>query len=210
MKLVSRAATTAAAISGIALLAGTTSPGFALELETSKVPIVSTPQLQVEQTLPPGSDTPTEEQAPAAEAAAPVAFASLADAVAAQAMPADIDEELRCLAIGVYFEARSESQSGQLAVAEVILNRVDSPRFPNTVCGVLKQPGQFSFVRGGKLPAVDTTRPMWRNAVAIAQVARDQHWQSPAADAMFFHARRVAPGWRLAKVASVGNHVFYR
>lgn len=83
-----------------------------------------------------------------------VAYGTLAAAVAAQAIPDTIDEELQCMAGAIYFEAKGEPLSGQLAVAEVILNRSKSGRFPKTVCSVVKQPGQFSFVRGGRVPTI--------------------------------------------------------
>lgn len=140
------------------------------------------------------------------------AYVSLAAAVADQDMPdADaMDEQLRCLATGVYFESKGEPLSGQLAVAKVIINRSKSGRFPSSVCGVLLQPHQFSFVRGGRLPAVNTSSQAWRTAVAVAQVAQDDDWSNPVPGALYFHARYVSPGWRMARVGTVGNHIFYR
>lgn len=119
--------------------------------------------------------------------------------------------ELECLAAGVYFEAKSEPLVGQLAVGEVIANRANSGgRFPSTYCGVLFQRGQFSFVRGRSWPAVNRSGRQWHNAVAIAKIV-DQDLKDSAADnALFFHARRVSPGWRLKRVAAIGNHIFYR
>ena len=99
--------------------------------------------------------------------------------------------------------------SGQLAVAEVILNRMKSGRFPKSICSVVTQPGQFSFVRGGRVPVI-ANNAAYRTAVAVARVAIDDAWDSPAANAMYFHARRVSPGWRMTKIAAIGNHVFYR
>lgn len=138
-------------------------------------------------------------------------FASLSDAVAAQDHPEDEgeDSELRCLAVGVYYEAKSEPLAGQLAVAEVILNRSNSGRFASSTCGVLTQRGQFSFVRGGKIPT-PPANAQWRKAMAVAQVARKDLWESPAEDALYFHARYVSPGWKRPRVATVGNHIFYR
>lgn len=136
-------------------------------------------------------------------------YATLAAAVAAQ--PATIDdEELNCVAIGVYYESKGEPLTGQLAVADVILNRTKSGRFPASACGVLTQRSQFSFVKGGRLPDVDTSRPAWKTAVAIARIARNDLWKSPAEGALFFHARRVSPNWGKTRVASLGNHIFYR
>jgi len=137
-------------------------------------------------------------------------FASLAAAVDAHHGTDDIDEELRCLATGVYFESKGEPLAGQLAVADVILNRSQSGRFPGSVCSVLTQRGQFSFVRGGKLPSVNQGSKAWKTAVAVARVAQAEAWESPTDGALFFHARYVSPRWRLSKVGSVGNHVFYR
>ncbi|UZK65239.1 cell wall hydrolase [Sphingomonas sp. M1-B02] len=135
-------------------------------------------------------------------------FASLSAAVAAQDADAS-DREINCLAVGVYYEAKSEPLAGQLAVAEVILNRTTSGRFPKSVCGVLTQRGQFSFVRGGQIPT-PPANAQWRKALAVAQVAQKDLWDSPAPRALFFHASHVRPGWKRPHVATVGNHIFYR
>ena len=118
--------------------------------------------------------------------------------------------ELECLAAGVYFEAKSESLAGQLAVGEVIVNRANSRRFPSSYCGVLFQRGQFSFVRGKSYPSIPRASRQWQTAVAIARIADQELHQSAVSDALFFHAKRVQPRWRLTRVGSVGNHVFYR
>ena len=119
--------------------------------------------------------------------------------------------ELDCLATGIYFEAKSEPLAGQLAVGQVIANRADSGgRFPSTYCGVLFQRGQFSFVHGSSLPHVAHSNRQWQTAVAVAKIV-DQHLKdSPVGNALFFHARYVSPGWHLKRVASIGNHVFFR
>ncbi len=147
--------------------------------------------------------------APAIPAEAVSQFASLDAAVAAQDDGVS-DDELNCLAVAVYFESKGEPLSGQLAVADVILNRTRSGRFPRSVCSVLTQPGQFSFVRGGRMPEVDQNRRAWRTAVAVARVASKALWDSPAEGALFFHARHLSPKWGRNRVASIGNHVFYR
>jgi spore germination cell wall hydrolase CwlJ-like protein len=119
--------------------------------------------------------------------------------------------ELECLATGIYFESKSEPLAGQLAVGKVIANRAQSGgRFPSTYCGVLFQRGQFSFVHGGRLPSVPRTSRQWQTAVAMAKIVDQRLQQSSAGNALFFHARYVSPGWRLKRVASIGNHVFYR
>ena len=119
--------------------------------------------------------------------------------------------ELECLAVGIYFESKSEPLAGQLAVGEVIANRANSNgRFPSTYCGVLFQRGQFSFIRGKSLPSVPRASRQWQTAVAVAKIVDQDLKDSAVGNAMFFHAKHVSPGWRLKRVASVGNHVFYR
>jgi spore germination cell wall hydrolase CwlJ-like protein len=119
--------------------------------------------------------------------------------------------ELECLATGVYFEAKSEPLAGQLAVGQVIANRAQSGgRFPSTYCGVLFQRGQFSFVHGRSLPSVPHSNRQWQTAVAVAKIVDQGLKESSVGDALFFHARYVAPGWRAKRIASIGNHIFYR
>lgn len=161
--------------------------------------------------LKPATDaTPDEVALSTTPAPAPgLAYASLAAAVAAQDAPGAMSSELECLAGAVYFESKGEPLSGQLAVAEVIINRTTSGRFPTSICSVVKQPGQFSFVRGGRIPAV-SANTQYRTATAIAKVALADAWDSPASKALYFHARRVSPNWGKARVAMIGNHVFFR
>ena len=119
--------------------------------------------------------------------------------------------EVECLAAGVYFESKSEPLAGQLAVGQVIANRAHSGgRFPSSYCGVLFQRGQFSFVRGHSWPSINRSGRQWQNAVAIAKIVDQDLKDSAANNALFFHARRVSPGWGLKRVASIGNHIFYR
>lgn len=136
---------------------------------------------------------------------------SLAQLVAQQDMPAELDRETECLAASVYFEAKGEPLEGQLAVAEVVKNRASSGgRFPASICQVVFQKGQFHFVRGGGFPPIAKASHAWREAVAIAQIELDDEWDSRASKALFFHASRVSPGWNKVRVAQLGNHVFYR
>jgi spore germination cell wall hydrolase CwlJ-like protein len=119
--------------------------------------------------------------------------------------------ELECLATGIYFEAKSEPLAGQLAVGQVIANRAESGgRFPPSYCGVLFQRGQFSFIRGRSLPSVNRANKQWQTAVAMAKIVDQDLKESPVGDALFFHARYVSPGWRMKRVAAIGNHIFYR
>lgn len=119
--------------------------------------------------------------------------------------------ELECLAVGIYFEAKSEPLTGQLAVGQVIANRANSgKRFPSSYCGVLFQRGQFSFVRRGTYPYISRSSRQWQTAVAVAKIVDQDLHDSAVPNALFFHARRVNPRWRLTRVGTVGNHVFYR
>lgn len=119
--------------------------------------------------------------------------------------------ELECLATGIYFEAKSEPLAGQLAVGQVIANRTTSGgRFPSTYCGVLFQHGQFSFVHGHSLPHVSHDNRQWQTAVGIAKIVDERLKDPVVGNALFFHARSVSPGWHLKRVASIGNHVFFR
>mgnify|MGYP001618108217 CR=1 FL=1 len=135
---------------------------------------------------------------------------SLAELVATQPHPEDLSSELNCLAGAIYFEAKGESLAGQLAVGRVIVARSKSGRFPGSYCGVVFQPSQFSFVRGGALPFIKKQSVDWKEAVAVAQIAHDGTWRSPVEGALFFHAAYVSPGWRLTRLARVDNHIFYR
>jgi len=123
-----------------------------------------------------------------------------------------LDEELSCVATAVYFEARGEPFDGQLAVAEVILNRARSGRYPSTYCGVVKQPAQFSFVRRGQFPRINEQSAAWGYAQSIARIAGKQLVEALPNDVLWYHADYVAPGWghRLSKVEKIGAHIFYR
>ena len=145
------------------------------------------------------------------DAPEPVNASSLRELVASMPTDADLDEQLECLAGAIYFEARGEPLVGQLAVAEVIVNRAASGRFPASYCGVVTQKSQFSFVRGGRIPAAPTGSTLYQRARAIAQIAHRDLWSSEARDTMFFHASHVSPGWNGKKMAArIGNHLFYR
>ncbi len=136
--------------------------------------------------------------------------ASLAETVAKLRSTEAGSRELECLAGAIYFEAKSESLAGQLAVGHVIANRANSGRFPSSYCGVVYQRSQFSFVRGRSMPHIPRASRDWEEAVAIARIVDQQLHPSPVGKALFFHARRVSPRWRLTRVATLGNHVFYR
>jgi spore germination cell wall hydrolase CwlJ-like protein len=138
--------------------------------------------------------------------------ASLDDLVTRFAAADTAGGEQNCLANAVYFEARGEPLRGQLAVAEVVLNRAASGRFPGTLCGVVAQPAQFSFVRHGRIPQADRTSEAWRRAVAIARIALQNVAPRQVPETcLWYHADYVSPGWghRLAQTARIGLHIFY-
>ena len=118
--------------------------------------------------------------------------------------------EIECLASAIYFESKSEPLAGQLAVGEVIANRAKSGRFASTYCGVVFQRGQFSFVRGHAMPGIARSGAQWKTAVAVAQIVDAKLKSSSAPRALFFHAARVSPAWHATRVATIGNHIFYR
>jgi len=123
-----------------------------------------------------------------------------------------LSEQMRCLAGTVYFESRGEPLAGQLAVAQVVINRAEDRRWPASYCGVVYQRSQFSFVRGGRMPNINTSSAAWTRAKAVARIAHDGLWESEAADAVYFHANYVQPRWSRAKtrLAQIDTHVFYR
>jgi spore germination cell wall hydrolase CwlJ-like protein len=138
----------------------------------------------------------------------PRSLPEMVEQLAAAEVP---DEEQHCLAGAVYFEARGEPIEGQLAVAEVVLNRTQSKKYPDSICAVVKQPWQFSFVRNGKFPEIDKDSKAWRKAVAVARIAREKLDQKLSRDVLWYHADYVAPVWRKAldKEAKIGLHIFY-
>ena len=134
--------------------------------------------------------------------------------LASQADPTG-DEQWQCLKTALYFEARGETLKGQFAVAEVILNRVDSPAYPKTVCGVVGQGGhgscQFSY-------NCDGARDVMADAEAadlagrIARVMLDGAPRGLTVGATHFHTRAVRPNWAnsFPQTAAIGAHLFYR
>lgn len=127
------------------------------------------------------------------------------------------DAQWRCLSEALYFEARGEGMKGQLAVAEVILNRVASPKYPSTVCGVVHQGTgrlnacQFSFTCDG-IPDIINEPLAWERAGKIARLMLDGKAPDLTAGATHFHTTQVRPGWAqvFPQTARIGAHVFYR
>ena len=146
---------------------------------------------------------------PAPVRPAPLPLPALVDA---QGSAPALDEQAKCLATAVYFESMGESLEGQLAVAEVVINRANSGKYPSNWCAVVKQKAQFSFVRAGAFPRIDTACEAWRKARAIAVIAANNLASALPDDVLWYHADYVAPGWgkRLNKVEKIGAHIFYR
>lgn len=138
-----------------------------------------------------------------------VAYPTLAAAVAAQSTHDGDDEAIQCLAGAIYYESKGEPLSGQLAVADVIINRSKSGRFPSDICDVVLQRGQFGFVRGGRIPNINEDSRSYRTAVAVAKVALAEAWDGEADRALYFNRGR-APASGLTRVATIGNHIFWR
>ncbi|MES3084500.1 cell wall hydrolase [Sphingomonas faeni] len=218
MTILQRAATIAVMTFSLAGLLGNSAPGQATGIDRSTTNLTAlnlnalspqnVPQIAPVATPVAPVETNAENTAVSPVVAEAEEFDTLAQAVAAQDSAA-ADEALQCLAGAIYFESKGEPLTGQLAVAEVIINRAKSGRFPANVCAVVKQRGQFSFVRGGQIPNINAGTA-YRTAVAVAKVALADAWNSPANKALYFNTPDRRPSVRAIKVASIGNHIFYR
>lgn len=210
----------------LTLVAASCVPAARLGLAPAAAPIAPSREMAVLDTLPP---------APIAAALAPVPEAQVLNAALPfvgganpaalpflfhGAVAADARRSLDCLTGAIYYEAASEAEAGQRAVAQVVLNRVRHPGYPKTVCGVVYQgpspnnPGggcQFTFTCDGSLlraPSVEG----WARARRIAADALAGEVYAPVGLATHYHADYVLPPWAttLAKVAAIGRHIFYR
>jgi N-acetylmuramoyl-L-alanine amidase len=209
MSFFSQAAIAVAMTMSFLGLSAQSAPSQAAEVER-----VSLPQTTATVASDPGQEqvllpTPTGLADNELAAGDSVAYPTLAAAVAAQSQHDGDDAAIQCLAGAIFYEAKGEPLSGQLAVADVIINRSKSGRFPEDVCGVVTQRGQFGFVRGGRIPSIDENSSHYRTAVAVAKVAMAQAWDGEAERALYFNRGR-APAAGLRKVAAIGNHVFWR
>ncbi|WP_146590870.1 cell wall hydrolase [Puniceibacterium confluentis] len=127
------------------------------------------------------------------------------------------DKQWECLAEALYFEARGETVKGQFAVAEVILNRVDSPRYPNSVCGVVNQGTgkkyacQFSYTCDGNPEAIHEKRA-YSQVGKVAKMMLAGAPRALTAGATHYHTGKVKPNWakKFPLTAQIGTHLFYR
>jgi hypothetical protein len=183
---------------------------------------------QVPRAIALGSSTPAQPDAVPIEVASfPRATLALPGAASKDSVRPDyasmidqdrMNSEKRCLAEAVYFEARSEPEAGQAAVAQVVLNRVSSGLYPTNICGVVYQNRhhykgcQFSFACEGKSLRI-TERDSWTTAVRIAdEVLAGRTYISDVGRSTHYHANYVRPRWArsLTKMDVIGHHVFYR
>ena len=126
-------------------------------------------------------------------------------------------KQWRCLSEALYFEARGESVKGQFAVAEVIMNRVNSSRFPDTVCGVIHQGTgrkfacQFTYTCDGHKEVISEPKAFQRVA-KVARAVLDGAPRSLTAGATYYHTKAVRPSWsrKFARTTTIGVHHFYR
>lgn len=125
-------------------------------------------------------------------------------------------EQLRCLALNVYWEARSESAQDQQAVAHVTLNRVASPVYPKTICGVVHQRSKTGACQFGwacdRKSDTPKERKAWQAAIENAKTALAQRRADPTRGALFFHRTTERPAWaaRKQRTVRIGHHIYYK
>ena len=127
------------------------------------------------------------------------------------------DKQMSCLAEALYFEARGEPIKGQLAVGEVILNRVEDRRYPSSICKVVNQGTgrrfacQFTYTCDGKLESVNERKP-YEMALKIAKILMTTHDRKMTKGSTHYHSNYVNPKWskKFERVAKFGRHIFYR
>jgi spore germination cell wall hydrolase CwlJ-like protein len=189
--------------------AGETLAPTVVRTEAPKASVMTDPNLfskmwtSVTSLVTPKAETPAPAPTPAAT--------NLTQLVMSYAGTQTSDREQECLANAVYFEARSEPIEGQLAVAEVVLNRAASGRYPTDLCAVITQKAQFSFIQRGRFPRADRSSEAWKKAVAIANIARQKLAGSLPSGVLWYHATYVSPSWgkRLTRQTQIGLHIFY-
>lgn len=183
-------------------------PSFASLIGAEHKAIEAMPQARLAALALGPKDEPRRKRGEAAPAPVVVQYS---DAwLATQPVPSG-DEQWQCLKTALYFEARGESLKGQFAVAEVILNRVDNPTYPKSVCAVVEQGCQFSFTCDGHSDSMRDGESADR-AGRIARVMLDGAPRALTLGATHFHTVSVKPNWshKFPRTASIGAHLFYR
>lgn len=154
---------------------------------------------------------------PKPEEDAPVAEVTFSRSWIDQQPRANGGEQWQCLAEALYFEARGETVKGQFAVAEVILNRVESERFPNTPCSVIRQGTgrkyqcQFTYTCDGRKEVI-AEKQAYERVAKVARLAMDGAAENLTDGATYYHTTAVRPSWarRFTQTAKIGVHLFYR
>jgi len=131
---------------------------------------------------------------------------------------AEQTRQLECLTRNIYWEAASEPFEGKVAVAQVTLNRMQSGKFPDSVCGVVYQKNvfyekvvcQFSWYCEGNQKMKPIHKPLWRESEEVAKKVLLEGFRLPGLkNALYYHADYVNPGWQLPKIDQIGRHIFY-
>jgi spore germination cell wall hydrolase CwlJ-like protein len=126
--------------------------------------------------------------------------------------------ELECLTKNIYWEAASEPFEGKVGVAQVTLNRVESGKFANSICGVVYQKNvfyekvvcQFSWYCEGNHKMKTVHGPLWNESEAVAKKVLLEGFRLPSLNnALYYHADYVSPGWKLPRIEKIGRHIFY-
>jgi N-acetylmuramoyl-L-alanine amidase len=128
----------------------------------------------------------------------------------------EIGKQDECLIKNIYFEAKNESFEGKLAVAQVTINRVNSDKFPNTICNVVKQVRvlkkrkicQFSWycMKPKKMVEDDD----YNDSIKAAFYIKNGHTLEKVKTALFYHADYVNPKWKYKRITTIGKHIFYK
>jgi len=152
-----------------------------------------------------------------------IALSLAISSASAQELPLDLSPELECLTVALYHETRGSTFDGMLSVATVIMNRVNSKKYPNTICEVVHQPHQFSYVGHGKpetyLDILDAAKKNPRiydteyleHSINIAHQAFSEIDLPFGKDVLYYHTEDVSPYWNkeLSMVKTIDNHIFW-
>ena len=131
----------------------------------------------------------------------------------------DRERQLRCMADNIYYEAASEPAEGKIAVAQIVMNRVASGKYPNDPCKVIYQRNvfysstvcQFTWYCDGSVKTRPIRRDLYEESMLAAKMVLMEGFRLPGLkDAMFYHATYVNPNWKKQKVAVIGQHIFYK
>jgi N-acetylmuramoyl-L-alanine amidase len=200
-----------------ALMASNDAPAMSLGLPgQTAAPVAAAAQLRAPEDsqprLQPAVVTDPSDIARPGESADPPLDPAAALEARVQAMAEDarpLDADTMCMAKAIYHEAVNQPLEGQLAIAQLILNRARSGMFPNRACAVVNQKGQFFQTRSYHAP---TGSKLWKIAVAVARLAQEESLPQVEPGALFYHASYVRPTWRRhhTRVGQVGEHIFYR